>query len=173
LRDEARRFLADRCLPAVPRRILDTPEPYAADLWQAMAELGCQGAAIPEEFVGVGPGRLAVCVLAEELGRAVAPVPFASSVYLVTEALMLFGSDTQKEEWLPRLATGQATGTRPQPAPGRCNNVPRNRGEQLQINNSRQESSQIIHGPRGSDHATLIANGGLFSSVSRLQHGIY
>jgi len=111
LRDQARRFLADRCPPSVPRRILDSPEPYAAELWQAMAEMGWQGAAIPEEYGGVGLGRLAVCVLAEELGRAVAPVPFASSVYLATEALLLFGSSAQKQEWLPRLAAGETIGT--------------------------------------------------------------
>jgi alkylation response protein AidB-like acyl-CoA dehydrogenase len=104
LRDQARRFLADRCPPSVPRRILDTPEPYAANLWQAMA-------AIPEEYGGVGLGRLAVCVLAEELGRAVAPVPFSSSVYLATEAIMLFGSQKQKQYWLPKLASGEIIGT--------------------------------------------------------------
>src|SRR3954463_13647643 len=111
LRDQARRFLADRCPPSVPRRILETSEPYAADLWRAMAEMGWTGAAIPEEYGGVGLGRLAICVLAEELGRAVAPVPFSSSVYLATEAILLFGSDAQKDEWLPRLAAGEAIGT--------------------------------------------------------------
>ena len=111
LRDQARRFLTDRCPPAVPRRILDTDEPYAADLWRAIAEMGWTGAAIPEEYGGVGLGRLAVCVLAEELGRAVAPVPFSSSVYLATEALLLFGSEQQKQNWLPKLATGEIIGT--------------------------------------------------------------
>ena len=121
LRDEARRFLADRCSPAVPRRILEGPEPYAAELWSAIAEMGWTGAAIPEEYGGAGLGRLAVCVIAEELGRAVAPVPFSSSVYLATEAIMLFGSPDQKKEWLPKLATGSVIGTfamaeRPGPA---------------------------------------------------------
>jgi alkylation response protein AidB-like acyl-CoA dehydrogenase len=121
LRDQARRFLADRCPPSVPRRILDTPEPYAADLWAAIAEMGWQGAAIPEEYGGVGLGRLGVCVLAEELGRAVAPVPFSSSVYLATEAIMLFGSEQQKHAWLPKLSAGEVIGTfamaeRPGPA---------------------------------------------------------
>ena len=111
LRDQARRFLTDRCPPAVPRRILDTAEPYAAELWRAIAEMGWTGAAIPEEYGGVGLGRLAVCILAEEVGRAVAPVPFASSVYLATEAIMLFGSEQQKQTWLPRLATGELIGT--------------------------------------------------------------
>lgn len=111
LRDQARRFLADSCPPAVPRRILDTAEPYAADLWRAVAEMGWTGGAIPEEYGGVGLGRLAVCVLAEEIGRAVAPLPFSSSVYLATEAIMLFGSEQQKRAWLPKLATGECIGT--------------------------------------------------------------
>jgi acyl-CoA dehydrogenase len=111
LRDQARRFLADRCPPSVPRRILDTDEPYAADLWRGIAEMGWTGAAIPEEYGGVGLGRLAICVLAEELGRAVAPVPFSSSVYLATEAIMLFGSEQQKQTWLPKLASGEIIGT--------------------------------------------------------------
>lgn len=111
LRDQARRFLVDRCPPAVPRRILDTAEPFAADLWRAIVEMGWTGAAIPEEYGGVGLGRLAVCVLAEEIGRAVAPVPFSSSVYLATEAILLFGSETQKQSWLPKLASGDAIGT--------------------------------------------------------------
>ena len=70
---------------------------YAAELWKAIAEMGWTGAAIPEEYGGVGLGPRRVCVLAEELGRAVAPVPFSSSVYLATEALMLFGSEQQKQ----------------------------------------------------------------------------
>jgi acyl-CoA dehydrogenase len=111
LRDQARRFLSDRCPPGVPRRILDTAEPYAADLWRAVAEMGWTGAAIPEAYGGVGLGRLAVCVLAEELGRAVAPIPFSSSVYLATEAIMLFGSEQQKQTWLPKLARGETIAT--------------------------------------------------------------
>ncbi len=101
LRDEARRFLTDRCPPAVPRAILEGPEPFDRDLWKAMAEMGWTGAAIPETYGGVGLGRLAVCVLAQELGRAVAPVPFASSVYLATEAIMLFGSEAPVVVRLP------------------------------------------------------------------------
>lgn len=124
LREEARRFLSDRCPPAVPRAILDGPESYDRALWQAIAEMGWTGAAIPEEYGGVGLGRLAVCVLAEELGRAVAPVPFSSSVYLATEAILLFGSDDQKKTYLPKLATGALIGTfamaeRPGPADAR------------------------------------------------------
>ena len=111
LRDEARRFLTERCPTSVPRRILEGPEPYDRSLWIAMAEMGWTGAAIPEEFGGAGLGHLAVCVLAEELGRAVAPVPFASSVYLATEAIQLYASDAQKRQYLPKLAAGELIGT--------------------------------------------------------------
>ena len=111
LRDEARRFLAKNCPPSEPRRILEGPEPYATDLWRGVAEMGWTGAAIPEEYGGVGLGRLAVCVIAEELGRAVAPIPFSSSVYLATEALLLFGSEAQKQAYLPKLAAGELIGT--------------------------------------------------------------
>lgn len=110
LRDEARRFLTERCPPAAARRILESDAPYDQALWRAMAEMGWTGAAIPEEYGGAGLGRLAVCVLAEELGRAVAPVPFASSVYLATEALLVYGDASQKAAWLPRLATGEVIG---------------------------------------------------------------
>jgi alkylation response protein AidB-like acyl-CoA dehydrogenase len=111
LRDEARRFLTERCPTSVPRRILEGPAAYDRELWQSMAEMGWTGAAIPEEFGGAGLGHLAVCVLAEELGHAVAPVPFASSVYLATEAIQLYGSDTQKRHYLPKLAAGELIGT--------------------------------------------------------------
>ncbi|MBV9249241.1 MAG: acyl-CoA/acyl-ACP dehydrogenase, partial [Acetobacteraceae bacterium] len=111
LRDEARRFLRERCPPAVPRRILEGPEPFDRALWNGMAEMGWPGAAIPEAYGGVGLGPLAVCVLAEELGRAVAPAPFSSSVYLATEAILLFGSEAQKQQFLPKLATGELIGT--------------------------------------------------------------
>jgi acyl-CoA dehydrogenase len=121
LRDEARRFLTERCPTSVPRRILEGPEPYDRALWQTMAEMGWTGAAIPEEYGGAGLGHLAICVLAEELGHAVAPVPFSSSVYIATEAIKLFGSDAQKRQLLPKLAAGEAIGTfamaeRPGPA---------------------------------------------------------
>jgi acyl-CoA dehydrogenase len=110
LRDEARRFLTERCPMTVPRRMLEGDAAYDRSLWREMAEMGWTGAAIPERYGGAGLGRLAVCVLAEELGRAVAPVPYASSVYLATEALLAYGTAEQKASWLPRLAAGEVIG---------------------------------------------------------------
>ena len=110
LRDEARRFLSEQCAPAVVRRSLDEQEPFAAGLWKAMADMGWIGAAIPEAFGGAGLGYEGLCVLAEELGRVVAPVPFASTAYLAAEAVLLAGSEAQKREWLPKFADGSAIG---------------------------------------------------------------
>ncbi|WP_425228534.1 acyl-CoA dehydrogenase family protein [Sphingomonas sp.] len=111
LKDEARRFLAARCGPAVVRGVLDDgAKSHDAELWRAVAEQGWLGAAIPEAHGGLGLGHVELCALAEELGRACAPIPFASTVYFVAEALMLFGSDAQQARWLPRIATGEAIG---------------------------------------------------------------
>ncbi len=111
LRDTVRRFLADRCPSSAVRVILEGPEPYDRALYAGLAQLGVLGAAIPEAYGGVGLGRLELCIVAEELGRAVAPVPVASSLYLGAEFLLEAGSEAQKTEWLPKLATGEAVAT--------------------------------------------------------------
>ncbi|MDP4822313.1 MAG: acyl-CoA/acyl-ACP dehydrogenase [Aestuariivirgaceae bacterium] len=66
---------------------------------------------MPESYGGLGLGYVELCALAEELGRAVAPVPFASSIYFFAEALMLVGSEQQKSELLPLVASGELIGT--------------------------------------------------------------
>ena len=111
LKDQVRRFLEARCSPAAVRAILEGPEPFDRDLYKGLAELGVLGAAIPEAYGGVGLSHLELCVVAEELGRALAPVPVASSIYLAAEFLLQAGSETQKRTWLPKLASGQAVGT--------------------------------------------------------------
>jgi acyl-CoA dehydrogenase len=111
LREQARRFLRERCTSAAVRRILEGEEPYDKALWKEIAAMGWTGAAIPEQYGGAGLGHLGLCVLAEELGSALAPVPFSSSIYLAAEAIMAGGSEAQKSAWLPRLASGEAVGT--------------------------------------------------------------
>ncbi len=110
LRDQARRFLAEKCPPKTVRAVLDGHAPYDKALWQGLAEMGFLGVAIPEAFGGAGAGHLELCVIAEEVGRALAPVPFSSTVYLAAEALLLAGSDAQKQKWLPKIASGEAVG---------------------------------------------------------------
>ena len=110
LRDQARKFLSERASPARVRRVLEGPEPFDRELWRGMVELAWPGTTIPEVHGGAGFGHLELCVIAEELGRSLAPTPFASSVYLATEALLLAGTDAQQRQHLPRLAMGETIG---------------------------------------------------------------
>ena len=84
---------------------------YDAALWKQIAELGWAGTAIPEQYGGLGLGYLELCVIAEELGRALAPVPFSSTVYLFAEALLVAGSEEQKQRLLPKVAAGEIIAT--------------------------------------------------------------
>ena len=111
LRDEARRFLGEKCPPKAVRAVIDGKAPFDRELWKGLADMGFLGVAIPEAFGGSGAGHLELCVIAEEIGRALAPVPFSSTVYLAAEALMLAGSEAQKQKWLPAIASGTAIGT--------------------------------------------------------------
>ena len=111
LKTEARKFLDARCSAAVVRGVLDNAErSYDEALWKGVAEQGWLGVAIPEAHGGLGLGHVELCAIAEELGRAVAPIPFASTVYFLAEAVMLAGSDEQKAELLPKIAAGELIG---------------------------------------------------------------
>ena len=111
LKDEARKFLTAKCDAKVVRGVLDNADrAYDEALWKGVAEQGWLGVAIPEEFGGLGMGHVELCGLAEELGRACAPIPFASTVYFVAEALMKLGSQEQKAKWLPKIAAGEVIG---------------------------------------------------------------
>src|ERR1043166_7383989 len=111
LRDQARKFLTEKCPPKAGRVVLDGKADYERDLWKGLAEMGFLGVAIPEGFGGAGAGHLELCVIAEEMGRALAPVPFSSTVYLLAEALLLAGSEEQKQKYLPKIASGELIGT--------------------------------------------------------------
>ena len=111
LKDQARKFLEDKCSYDDVRTILESDASHHDDVWNGLCELGVTGAAIPEEYGGLGLGALELCVVAEELGRAAAPVPFSSSIYMAAEAIKLGGSEDQKQAWLPKLATGEIIGT--------------------------------------------------------------
>jgi alkylation response protein AidB-like acyl-CoA dehydrogenase len=117
LKAEARKFLGANCTTQRVRAVLDANsskeeagKAYDEALWKAVAEQGWLGAAIPEQYGGLGLGHLELCAIAEELGRAVAPIPFASTVYFVAEAVMLAGNEEQKAWLLPKVAAGEIIG---------------------------------------------------------------
>ncbi|MEX2207889.1 MAG: acyl-CoA dehydrogenase family protein [Myxococcota bacterium] len=111
LQKTARDFLAERAPLSADRDVLEKGTYWNPELWKAAAEMGWQGAAIPEEYGGAGFGYLELVLIAQEIGRALAPIPFGSSVYLATEAILLAGNDPQRKKWLPALANGSAVGT--------------------------------------------------------------
>ncbi len=111
LRDQARRFLTDKSGRDKARAVMDNGAGHDAALWQEIVALGWTGLRITEDHGGLGLSVLELCVLAEEVGRALSPVPFTSSVLLATEALLIAGTVAQKARWLPKLADGSAIGT--------------------------------------------------------------
>jgi acyl-CoA dehydrogenase len=108
LRDQARKLFADGRARA--RRLVESARPFDQDLWRDAVGLGCTGAAIAEDLGGVGLGALELCVIAEEAGRTLAPIPFASSVLHASEAIKLGGGEAAVT-WLPQLAGGTVIGT--------------------------------------------------------------
>ncbi len=107
LRDVARKFLSEQCPTSRVREVFEGSNHHDQALWQAIAEMGWLGIAVDEQYGGVGMGYLELCVVAEEIGRSLAPVPYSSTVYLVIEALKLAGSEEQKSRLLPALVTGE------------------------------------------------------------------
>ena len=111
LQQTLRRYLADACTPHRVRDVLEGRAPYADDVWNGLAALGVLGVAIPEEYEGAGLGVVELCVLAEECGRVLAPIPSCSTLYLFSELIKLAGSAEQKRAHLTAVAHGRTLGT--------------------------------------------------------------
>lgn len=111
LGNEARKFLSAACSMAHVREVLnDENMSHHAGLWAKIVDMGWLGTAIPENYGGLGLGLLELCVLAEEMGRALAPVPFASTAYYFTEVLKLAASEEMKAAVLPGIVGGEIVG---------------------------------------------------------------
>lgn len=109
LQDSARRFFDENAGPTAARRVMNGDAPYDETLWQGAAGLGLTGIRIPEDFGGVALGAEEACLMAEEIGRSLAPAPLMSTM-LFTEALLIAGSRAQQERWLPGIADGSVIG---------------------------------------------------------------
>ncbi|GLW66820.1 acyl-CoA dehydrogenase [Actinomadura rubrobrunea] len=111
LRDGVRRALDDTCPWTDVLAGTEKDEPYDAAAWRAVAgRLGCAGLPVPEERGGAGASWRETAVVMEELGRAVAPVPFLSSAVLATAALLAAersAGDAAGGDLLAELAEGE------------------------------------------------------------------
>lgn len=108
MQDSLARTLGEAAALDRVRRFADDPTDRGADVWAALTDFGLPGVVIPEEFGGLGLKLLDAALASEALGRAVAPAPFLGAV-LAPLALQIAGSREQQAEWLPRLASGEAT----------------------------------------------------------------
>jgi alkylation response protein AidB-like acyl-CoA dehydrogenase len=111
IREQVRKLLAGQCDLKRVRHVLEGAAPYDLALWDKMAELGYLGLAIPAQYGGLGLGAATLCVVAEELGRALAPLPVSSSIYLAAEAILQAGDEEACADYLPDLAGGARIGT--------------------------------------------------------------
>jgi alkylation response protein AidB-like acyl-CoA dehydrogenase len=110
LRKTARDFLAERAPMSRVRETLDGGEPCSLPLWNALAELGWTGLMVPELHGGAGLSIVELCVVLEELGRSLTPVPFLPTA-MAGCALLELGGDAQRSAWLPRIASGACIAT--------------------------------------------------------------
>jgi acyl-CoA dehydrogenase len=90
------------------RTLRDGNDGFSRELWREMGNLGWPGILLPEEYGGLGLGYADAVVVLEELGKVLAPEPFLSTVLLAGNALLLGGTPAQKQELLPRVASGEA-----------------------------------------------------------------
>jgi len=101
-------FVSERSPVSRMRELRDARDPdgFSRPLWREMAELGWVGIPIPEAYGGAEMGLAELAVVLEALGRNLAPEPFLSTVLLGAHALLQGGTDAQKAEWLPGVASG-------------------------------------------------------------------
>ncbi len=90
------------------RKLEDDPVGYSSDFWKQLGELGLLGLSLPEKYGGANQSTLEAAIVYEEFGRALAPSPHFVSSVVCSGALLGAGSETQREAWLPRIASGDA-----------------------------------------------------------------
>ncbi len=108
---EARRFLDKECPTDYARDMFEDERGFTDEIWARMTEMDWMRVRIPEPYGGMGMDQMDITMVLEEMGRAVVPGPFFSTVLLAAEAVMEAGSDSQKEHYLPGIAAGEIRGT--------------------------------------------------------------
>lgn len=106
LRALARQVLADHATPRRVEAVEATDERIDRELWAAMAGAGLLGVAVPEEHAGGGLGIAELCLLLEEVGRSVAPVPAYATLVLGALPVAAFGTPAQRVRLLPGVVDG-------------------------------------------------------------------
>jgi alkylation response protein AidB-like acyl-CoA dehydrogenase len=113
LRDSARDFLRENAPVSQLRQLRDSNDPagFSGPLWSHFADMGYTGLLVPEARGGAGLGMVEAGVLMEQIGHHLSATPFLASSVLAVSALCQAGSPAQQQQWLPRLARGEAIAT--------------------------------------------------------------
>jgi alkylation response protein AidB-like acyl-CoA dehydrogenase len=111
LKDTARKFFAGECPIAAVRKSTETETAYDPALWTKLAEQGFTGVITPEEYGGMGLGKVELILLMEEAGYALLPGPLFSTIALAGAVLNACAKPEQKKKYLSQIANGQARAT--------------------------------------------------------------
>src|SRR5260370_3617798 len=111
LRDTARKFLDGECPTKFVRQMMATEGAVGGEFWKKLAEQGWLGIPYDEAEGGSGLGLVDRVVLMEEIGREVMPGPYPATVLLGGAAIAAAGSPAARQEWLPKIAAGEAKAT--------------------------------------------------------------
>jgi alkylation response protein AidB-like acyl-CoA dehydrogenase len=111
LKDSARKFFAGECSMEEVRRLMETDTAYDEKLWAKLVEQGYTGIIFPEEFGGVGLGKVELILLMEEAGRALLPGPYFSTVPLAGTIIDAVASPEHKKKYLTPICEGKARAT--------------------------------------------------------------
>ena len=108
---EARRFLKKECPSEYVQEMFLDERGFTEDLWTKMAEMDWMALRIPESYGGMGMEQIDMSLLMEEMGRAIVPGPFFSTVLLAGETIRAAGTDAQKKKYLGAIADGNIKAT--------------------------------------------------------------
>jgi len=111
LKESFHDFLLRECSKDYVREIEENEKDYSIELWRKMAELGWMGLIFPKQYGGMEGSFLELTLLFEEMGYSCLPSPFFSTVILGGLPILNFGNETQKQEFLPKIARGELIGT--------------------------------------------------------------
>ena len=111
LKNTVRKFLAAECPIAEVRKLMETDSAFDAGLWRKIAEQGWTGIIFPEEYGGFGMGMVEMAAALEEMGRALLPGPYFSTVLAAGTLLESAGNESQKHKYLAPICSGEAKAT--------------------------------------------------------------
>jgi len=112
LRETVAQFLGGKSPSSEVRRLMETTEGYDESVWKQMGEqMGLQGLHIPEEYGGQGYTFVELGIVLEEMGKVLLCAPYFATVCLAANAILNVGSDAQKKDLLPGIASGETIAT--------------------------------------------------------------